>query len=453
LNECADGKIPAVRFLSYGVNDGLPTIECSEGLQPAGGKTPDGRLWFPTSKGLAVVSPDELRINPLPPPMALEVMVVDGATVTNLAAPLRIPPGRNRLDFYYTALSLVAPEKVRFKYRIEGLENDWVDAGTKRQASYSFVPPGSYTFHVIACNNDGVWNETGESLAFTLLPHFWQTWWFKVAGGLFIVVAASGLVWFETRRRMRRRLEILERQQAVERERARIAKDIHDDLGASLTRITMLSQSMHEDAWIPAYVTQNLERIQDTARDLTRSMDEIVWAVNPKHDTLDSLAGYLSRYAHDFLSSAHVRCRLDFPLQLPVRLLTAEVRHNLFLAFKESLHNVVRHAAAGEVCVALKLEANQLVLMVADNGRGFDGGQTADGLPLKPGRLSPGNGLANLRRRLVEIQGRCEVHSQPGRGTTVTFTVPLPAGPAWAAAPGGTVSSKEMTTTPDETRV
>jgi signal transduction histidine kinase len=429
LNECADGKIPAVRFFSYGVNDGLPTIECSEGLQPAGGRTPDGRLWFPTTKGLAVVNPKDLRSNPLPPPMALEAVLVDGELVTNLAAELRIPPGRRRLDFYYTGLSFVAPEKVRFKYRLEGLETGWVDAGAKRQAAYNFVPPGSYTFHAIACNNDGVWNETGVSLAFALLPHFWQTWWFRVAGGLFIVAAASSLVWFETRRRMRRRLEILEHQQAVERERARIAKDIHDDLGASLTRITMLSQSLPEDAWIPEYVSLNLERIQDTARQLTRSMDEIVWAVNPKHDTLDSLAGYLSRYAHDFLSAAQVRCRLDFPLQLPVRLLTAEVRHNLFLAFKETLHNVVRHAAAGEVCVALKIEADQLVLIVSDNGRGFDSRPTADALPLKPGRLSPGNGLANLRRRLVEIQGRCEIHSHPGRGTTVTFTVPLPAKP------------------------
>ena len=427
LNDCADGKIRAVRCLTYGVNDGLPTIECSEGLQPAGCKTPDGRLWFPTSKGLVVVNPNEVRINRLPPPMALEELLVDGVPVTNTRPPLRIPPGQNRLEFHYTGLSFVAPEKVSFKYRIEGLEKEWVDAGTKRVANYSFLPPGNYTFHVIACNNDGIWNETGVSLPFTLLPHFWQTWWFRVLGGLLTAVAAGGTVWLDTRRRMRRRLEKLERQQAIERERARIAKDIHDDLGASLTRITMLAQSVRGETQIPEYVSANLERIHGTARELTRSMDEIVWAVNPRHDTLDSLASYLSRFAYDFLSAANIRCRLDVPLQFPAWPLTAEVRHNLFLAFKETLHNVISHAAASEVRVVLKLEAQKIILTVTDNGCGFDAVQSDLISPPKPDRISQGDGLANIRRRLAEIHGGCEIQSVPGLGTTVKFTVPVQA--------------------------
>jgi signal transduction histidine kinase/ligand-binding sensor domain-containing protein len=427
LNDCADGKSKTVNVLSYGINDGLPTIECSEGLQPAGCKTPDGRLWFPTSKGLVVVNPNEVRINHLPPPMALEELLVDGELLTNTASPLRIPPGRNRFEFHYTGLSFVAPEKVSFKYRIEGLEKNWVVAGAKRVANYSFLPPGNYVFHVIACNNDGVWNETGVSLPFTLLPHFWQTWWFHFLGGLLTVVAAGGIVWFETRRRLHRRLEKLERQQAVERERARIAKDIHDDLGASLTRITMLSQSARGETEMPGYVSANLERIQNTARELTRSMDEIVWAVNPRHDTLDSLATYLSRFAYDFLSAANVRCRLDVPVQLPAWPLTAEVRHNLFLAFKETLHNVVRHAIASEVHVTLMLETGKIILAVADDGCGFDQGQP-DLISLQtPGRISQGNGLANMKRRLAEMHGRCDIQSAPGQGTTVKFTVPVPA--------------------------
>jgi signal transduction histidine kinase len=154
-------------------------------------------------------------------------------------------------------------------------------------------------------------------------------------------------------------------------------------------------------------------------------MDEIVWAVNPQHDTLDSLAGYLSRFASDFLSAANVRCRLDFPLQLPARQLTAEVRHNLFLAFKEALQNVAHHAAAGEVCIMLKLEAEKLVLIVSDDGRGFDVGKLDISSPQKPDRFSQGNGLANIRRRLAEIKGECEIKSVPGRGTTVHFTVPV----------------------------
>ena len=204
LNDCADGKIKEVHCLTYGIEDGMPTIKCSSGLQPAGCRTPDGRLWFPTTKGLVVVNPNAVKINQLPPPVVIENLLVDGERVTNLTASLRVSPGRNRFDFYYTALSLVAPEKVCFKYRIEGLEKNWVDAGNKRVANYSFLPPGEYKFHVIACNNDGVWNETGVSLPFVLLPHFWQTWWFYVATVLAAVVPVARSVWYVSRRRMRR---------------------------------------------------------------------------------------------------------------------------------------------------------------------------------------------------------------------------------------------------------
>jgi signal transduction histidine kinase/ligand-binding sensor domain-containing protein len=425
LDACADGKIASVNCLAYGVNDGLPTIECSEGVQPAGCKTPDGRLWFPTSKGLVVVNPAEVHINRLPPPMALEELLVEGQRVPNLSSPLRIPPGLNRLEFHYTALSFVAPEKVSFKYRIQGLEKNWVEAGTKRVANYSFVPPGDYTFQVIAGNNDGIWNETGISLPFTVLPHFWQTWWFRFLSGLAVVLAASAGVWFETRRRLHRRLERLERRHAIEQERARIAHDIHDDLGSQLTRITMLSESACSMADDPTQAAADLNQIYDTAREATRAMDEIVWAVNPKHDTLESLASYLEKYALDFLGAAGIRCRLDLPLESPVWQLTSDARHNLFLAYKEALNNVVKHAGATEVQIRLTLGAAAFELEIADNGRGFDrqnyAGQTAN----QPGRVAAGNGLAGMNQRLREIGGGCEITSAPGHGTLVKFRVAL----------------------------
>ena len=245
LNRCADGEIAEVPFLTYGINDGLPTLECSEGLQSAGGKTADGRLWFPTAKGLVAVDPAGVKINPLPPPVRIEEMRVDDKKFAdgNAAGPLKIPPGRHRIEFEYTGLSFVAPEKVRFKCRLNDFETDWADVGTKRVATYNYIPPGNYSFQVIACNNDGVWNETGASLKFEVLPYFWQTTWFRVLGGLATALAAGGVVWFDTRRRMRRRLERAERQRDIERERSRIARDIHDDLGAQLTRITMMSES------------------------------------------------------------------------------------------------------------------------------------------------------------------------------------------------------------------
>jgi signal transduction histidine kinase/ligand-binding sensor domain-containing protein len=490
LNLCAGGEISEVPFLTYGINDGLPTLECSEGLQSAGGKTADGRLWFPTAKGLVAVDPAGVRINLLPPPVRMEAMRVDGEEVrsaefglrnSELAAPgeiprsalraprLKIPPGRHRIEFEYTALSFVAPEKVRFKCRLNNFETEWADVGTKRVATYNYIPPGNYSFQVTACNNDGVWNETGASLKFEVLPYFWQTTWFHVLGGLATVLAAGGAVWFDTRRRMRRRLERAERQRDIERERSRIAQDIHDDLGAQLTRITMMSESARGELADPGlapwgkdqpcqppsgpdYPTgqaaKKLEKIYDTARELTRSMDEIVWAVSPRHDTLESLASYLEKFAQDWLAAAGIRCRLDLPLQFPEWRLTSEVRHNLFLACKEALHNVVKHSAATEVQIRLVVRQASFELEIEDNGRGFSPAAKRRNLPDGSGSprgvmpltrssarpaiphgasLSSGNGLENMARRLSGIGGTFELRSVPGTGTKIIFTVQLQA--------------------------
>ena len=424
LNDCADGRIASVNCLTYGKGDGLPSLECSGGLQPAVCKLADGRICFPTSKGLVIVNPDEVKISHLPPPVVIENVIAGGHALEQNSdgkSPLKIPPGLQRFEFHYTGLSFVAPEKMQFQYRLEGLEKDWVDAASsKRVIEYSYIPPGNYTFHVRACNSDGVWNETGASLAVLVLPHFWQTFWFHALTILAAVAFVVGIVLFITRRRMRLKLERIERQQALERERTRIAKDIHDHLGANLTRISLLSQSAHGELENPAQAAAQLDRIYDTSRELTRSMDEIVWAVNPQHDTLDSLASYLGNFAQEYLISINIRCRLDVPLHLPHWPITAEMRHNVFLAFKEALHNVVKHSAADEVFIFLATETGGFTLAIRDNGKGFDPANVST----RPGR---GNGLKNMRQRLEKIGGRCEIQSAPGNGTEVKFFILVPA--------------------------
>ena len=429
LNRCADGKMATVPFLTYGINDGLPTLECSEGLQSAGGKTADGRLWFSTAKGLVEVNPSGVRPNSLPPPVRIEEVRVDDKIFANGNADgvLKIHPGRHRIEFEYAGLSFVAPEKVRFKCWLNGFEPDWADAGTKRVATYNYIPPGKYSFQVTACNNDGVWNIIGASLKFEVLPYFWQTTWFHVLGGVATALGAGGVVWFDTRRRMRRRLELAERQRDIERERSRIAQDIHDDLGAHLTRITMMSESARGDLSNPERAAAGLQKIYNTARELTRSMDEIVWAVSPRHDTLESLATYLEKFAHDWLATVGIRCRLDLPLQFPECYLNSEVRHNVFLAFKEALHNAVKHSGASEVLIRLVVKEAAFELAVEDNGRGFAAGEKAKETPLAQGRVASGNGLENMRRRLAAIGGNCDIQSTPGAGTRVVFSVQVKA--------------------------
>lgn len=421
LNRCADGELKSVNCLVCDSSGGLGTLEVSEQGQPAGCRTSDGRLWFATGRGLAMVVPTNVTVNPLPPPVFIEEVLVDGEPLRLPASAdgvLQVPPGGRRYEFRYTGLSFANPARVGFRHRLAGLETEWVEAGAQRSAFYTPLPPGDYRFQVTARNADGVWNEPGTALALRVLPQFWQTWWFRVGSRVGALVAVGLTVLVIVRRRARRKLAVLERQRALERERARIARDIHDDLGTSLTRIAMLSESARDCLARPQQAAVDLEEIRHTARDLTLQMSEIVWAVNPEHDTLDSFASYAGKFAHDLLSAANIRCRLDLPVRLPATPLTSAVRHNLFLAFKEALHNVVRHAAATEVQISLALADRALELTVADNGRGFT----------VPAGKGPGNGLANLRHRLGEVGGTCQLVSESGRGTTVRLCLQLRAG-------------------------
>ena len=421
LNACADTGQP-LHALLYDQSEGMTTERCSGGLQPAMCQTADGHLWFTTGKGLAVVDPSEANRIFRPAPVVIEDMQADGRSLPPPppdGGPLKIPPGWERFEFHYTALSFVAPEKIQFQHRLDGWEKNWVNAKTARVAEYNFLPPGAYRFRVRACNNDGEWEDDATSVAFVVLPHFWQTWWFYLISTVLATALVTRIVWSISRRRMRRKLEAAERQQAIERERTRIAKDIHDHLGANLTRISLLSQSAHGELENTEQAAMQLERIYDTSRELTRSMDEIVWAVNPQHDTLDSLASYLGNFAQEYLVPLGIRCRLEMPLHLPPWPVSAEMRHNVFLAFKETLHNVIKHARATEVIVLLSTDNAGFALMVRDNGIGFD----PTTVPERPGR---GNGLKNMQQRLEKLGGHFAVASRPGSGTEIKFMLRAP---------------------------
>lgn len=424
--------------LVFGKAEGMATVAGANGFTPSGFRAPDGRLWFPTLKGIAVVNPKAGRRSHLTPPVWIEEILLDGrdADITTPASepeaksppPARmveLPPGGGQLDILFTGLSFASPERVLFKYRLEGLDKDWIDGGTRRRVAYSFLPPGDYTFRVIACNSDAFWtgNETGDAVRIVVLPQIWQTWWFRVTAGLAGALLVGGAAYVEGRRRNRQRLLHMEHQSELDRERARIAQDIHDDLGASLTRISMLSESATEDLDDQARAAASLGQIYATARDLTRAMDEIVWAVDPHHDTLESLTNYVARFAHDFLSAANIRCRLDPPSGVPEFSVRSEIRHHLFLAFKEILNNAVKHSGATEVRVAFEFQPEGFVLTVADNGAGFDSGELA-AAPARD-RLVTGYGIAGIRKRVEQIGGRVEIESQRGRGTRVALFIPM----------------------------
>ena len=440
IKEYDAGKIKSLPCIAYGLYDGLPTLECSGDYQPACWHGRDGTLWFATVKGLVSVQPREVTINRLPPPVVIEDVFVDGKSLrpgTNnppgsipvalpaglsLAGTLQIPPGRHQLDFHYTALSFAAPDKVHFRYRLAELDDGWVEADGKRSAHYGPLRPGEYRFQVIACNNDGIWNETGAVIKLKVLPHFWETWWFVVLLLFTTVAAIFGAVRYVATRSLRRKLELLKQQRAIERERERIARDIHDDMGAGLTQI-MLQSSLARFAphdQTPAHLAQ----ISETAHELVGAMDEIVWAINPENDTLDGLVTYIGKYFQEYVTQAGLRCRLDLPALLPLFTVSAEIRHNLFLAVKETLNNVVKHAAATEVLLQLKMQPPGFSFVIKDDGCGIDSNGNLTGLK-KTGRISSGRGLQNLVSRLEKIGGTCKISSEPDRGTEVELTVRL----------------------------
>jgi signal transduction histidine kinase len=410
-------------IVSYGRSDGLPTLECSGNYQPSAWRARDGRLWFATPKGVVSVDPDAPTVDRPPPPVVLEEVHQDQGTLTlpvqiDRAAPpaLQIPSGPHRLEFRYTALSLSTPEQVRFRYRLDGLEPGWVEAGTQRSAHYSYLPPGTYRFLVSASLGDGRWSAESASIAFSVLPHFSETWWFRVALGILAVGVVAATVRYASTRRLRRTLERLELQRAIERDRGRIARDIHDDLGAGLTQITLLSELARRE---PAQEMEaHLGQISDTARELTRTVDEIVWAVNPRQDTLDGLMTYICQFAQEYLTMADIQCRLDVPGDLPSLRIPADVRHNLFLAVKEALNNIVKHAHAREVWLRLIQDRGSLTLVIEDDGQGF--AEATAGA-----KQVSGEGLGNLDNRLSAIGGRCSISSQPGCGTRIELNVAI----------------------------
>ena len=410
----------------YGKADGLPTRECSSGSQPATVLTQEGQLFLPTIEGLVSVNPSELRRNLRPPRVLIESVLVDkheqNTNPLNSAwspGTIVIPPGGEELEIHYTALNFSAPQAVQFKYRLEGLTTGWTDPGNSRMARYIDLPPGHYRFHLMACNEDGVWSDD-LAMDIRMLPHVWQTPAFQITAVLILLGAIVGIVRYVSTQNLQRELQALKQQEVLERERSRIARDLHDQLGANLTQVALLGELAGDDKNLPDEVASHSQQISSTARETIRSLDEIVWAVNPSNDTLEGLANYACKYAQEYLALANLPCRVDMPADLPATTIPPEVRHNVFLAFKEAVHNVVKHAQASEVRIRLRLRPENFMLEIEDNGRGMD----------KQLLNQTRNGLRNMKKRMEEIGGDFSISPGATRGTRVELTVPLSNGHA-----------------------
>ena len=407
LESVANGATSELNPVFYGPADGTLTREASGGGHPAGWKTSDGRMWFATIKGLAVIDPEHIPLNTSPPPIAVEQLFVDNQSIP-LTQKLALPPGLARLDFYYTALSFIAPENVRFKYKLEGFDKDWIDGGARRVASYTNLRPGNYKFRVIAANNDGVWNETGAAVDLYLQPRFYQTYWFYLICVLLLALTA----WQLYRLRVRR---MAFQFRAVNDERNRIAREIHDNLAQDILGISVQLELV---ARLMPAAAETAKAHLDRARMLVRnSMTEArryVWDLRSQELQKKDLPTALRDTAKRLTAQSDIETVVE--VAGPLRPLPVSVETNLLRIGQEAINNAVKHAGANRIEMALNFDTRSVRLSVRDNGRGFDSSQ-----PIADGHF----GLIGMRERAEQIGGVMSVHSAIEGGTQIAVDVPL----------------------------
>lgn len=413
LNDFSDGRVGSITCVSYGKEDGMRSAECNGGRWPAGVKARDGKLWFPTQDGVAVVDPAAVPLNTLPPPVHIEQVLLERKPV-DFNHPLRIQPGEENLEIHFTAPTFLKPEHVRFKYLLQGVDTDWVDAGERRVANYSHIRPGSYTFKVIAANSDGVWNETGASLSITVVPPFWQRWWF-VSCCILAIAAAVFLVY-------RQRVAQLEKRNALqaafsrqliesqENERMRIATELHDGLGQNLLVIKNrallgLTTPSDENA-----AKNQLGEISTMASQAISEVRTIARNLRPYQ--LDRLG--LTMAIESIVSAVATASTIKFSAEIDAidDLLSSTGEINLYRIVQEAVNNIVKHSNATEARVTVKRTENNIHVAIQDNGNGFN---------VEDKAKESGLGLLSLSERARILGGKIGIQSAPAQGTLITL--------------------------------
>jgi len=391
-------------------------------LQPAVGKSPDGRLWFVSDTVLQVIDPSRLRRNRIPPPVYVEDVRADGKDYSP-SARVGLPPHSRDVEISYAGLSFTTPQKVRFRYRLDGRDGEWQDAGTRRQVFYSDLPPGQYRFHVMASNNDGVWNEAGATLDFSIAAAYYQTAWFRSG----VVVAMLALVWALYQFRVRQLAhEFNVRLEERVNERTRIARDLHDTLLQSFHGVMFrLQGAANVLPERPLEAKQRLETALEQGTHAIREGRDAVQGLRASTTVTNDVAVALSTLGEELAATqtndAYTGApRLDVAIEGTPRDLRPIVRDDIYRIGSEALRNAFRHARARRIEVEIRYEDRRFQLRVRDDGRGIDGAA------LDAERIKH-FGVGGMRERSELIGGQLEVWSEAGMGTEVALTIPAAA--------------------------
>ena len=409
----ASASPDCANWIEFGTSDGLRSREMATNGHPAAWRSADGRLWFATPKGLVAIDPVHFPINSVPPPVTLERFTIDDQDRTLAAQDggLRVEAGHVHFEFDYAAMSFTAPQKVRYRYMLEGFDKGWTEAGGRRTAYYTNIPPGRYTFRVQAANNDGVWNNEGAALRFELRPRFYQTLWFYVTLAVLLIL----LIALALRYRLRR----AEREfRAVLAERSRIAREIHDTLAQGYVGVSVqlevLSELLRRNRMDAAQ--KQLDAARETVREGLADARQSIWALRSQDVDETTLPVRLRRMVEQAGGDG-----LDaiFNIHGAYRALDSGIEQEILRIAQEAIHNGKSHARARHLWVRLEYTPGEAALEVRDDGQGF--------APIADGRVEspPGHyGLTGMRERAEGIGGVLEIESAPGAGTAVRLRIP-----------------------------
>jgi ligand-binding sensor domain-containing protein/signal transduction histidine kinase len=405
LDEFADGKRKGVTSLPF--STGQLRFECQGGVQPAAYRTRDGRLWFSTTNGLVVVDPNHLLPNRLPPPAQIETVFVNGQR-HDPEAPLSLAPYEKNLEIRYAGLSFVTPEKVTFRYILDGYDKEWVQAGSRREAFYTNLPPGHFRFRVIASSSDGVWSTNGGSIDFTIQPLLYQRPWFFPILALLLGLA----IWLGYRIRIR---NLKQQFRLVISERSRIARELHDTLLQGLSGITMQLQAL----WTRLPASHEKEVLRDILKDagtcLSDARRSLLGLRSPANIEEDGLAENLARNARQAVSGTPIRLALEIQ-PAPCRL-SPDLEYQLLRIAQEAVANSVRHAEPKTIEIRLAFRKDNAELLIKDDGKGFDTNVRHS----QPGHY----GLVGMHERANELGAKLIVTSMPGFGAEILVTAPI----------------------------
>ena len=399
---------------TFTVEDGLPA---NEFIPSAVVLDPYQRCVAGTSNGVVSFFPDQLQDSIYPPlPQLTGIYINDvlhsSGPNSNEIKGLDLSFKKNTFSFDFSSIAFQHASDNRFEYKLEGFDENWIKSGTAHYTRYSKIPPGRYTFQLRVIDPWGRVSPFNKTLTIEIARPFWQTSFFRLAALLLLL----SLGWLLSRSyftyKIKKQKSEFERQQFIEKERTRIATDMHDDLGAGLSRIRFLSQSILNKRINDEAISAELKKITSFSDEMSEKMGEIVWALNEKNDTLADLIAYSRSYAVEYLANHNIECEANTPLHLPGTFITGEMRRNIFLSVKECLHNIVKHAGATRVCFAVELK-EIMKIVIHDNGKGIDWNN----------QRAYSNGIGNIKKRMKEIKG--EVTFLSDHGTKVTLTIPF----------------------------